>query len=44
MVAEEETPLNPHVLKDEEIELRGPKAIEKHPYPLRRIEVYAHVF
>ncbi len=28
-----------HVLKDEQIELRGPKAIEKCPYPLRRIEV-----
>jgi hypothetical protein len=27
------------VLKDEQIELRGPKAIEKCSYPLRRIEV-----
>jgi hypothetical protein len=29
-----------NVLKDEMIELRGPRAIEKCPYPLRRIEVY----
>jgi len=27
------------VIKDEQIELRGPKAIERCPYPLRRIEV-----
>ena len=32
-------PHHRHVLKDEQIELRGPKAIEKCPYPLRRIEV-----
>jgi hypothetical protein len=39
-VGEKEVPQNRHVLKDEMIELRGPKAIEKCPYPLRRIEVY----
>ena len=32
-------PHHRHVLKDEQIELRGPKAIEKCPYPLGRIEV-----
>jgi Transposase DDE domain/Domain of unknown function (DUF4372) len=32
-------PQHRHVLKDEQIELRGPKAIEKCPFPLRRIEV-----
>ncbi len=31
-------PHHRHILKDEQIELRGPKAIEKCPYPLRRIE------
>jgi hypothetical protein len=40
-VGEKEIPQNRNVLKDEMIELRGPKAIEKCPYPLRRIEVYA---
>jgi len=40
VVGEGEVPQNRHVLKDEMIELRGHKAIEKCPYPLRRIEVY----
>jgi hypothetical protein len=40
VVGEKEVPQNRNVLKDEMIELRGPKAIEKCPHPLRRIEVY----
>jgi hypothetical protein len=40
VVGEGKVPQNRHVLRDEMIELRGPKAIEKCPYPLRRIEVY----
>jgi hypothetical protein len=40
VVGEGEIPQNRHILKDELIELRGPHAIEKCPYPLRRIEVY----
>jgi hypothetical protein len=40
VIGEKEVPQNRHILKDEMIELRGPKAIEKCPYPLRRIEVY----
>jgi hypothetical protein len=40
VVGEKDVPQNSHVLKDEMIELRGTKAIEKCPYPLRRIEVY----
>jgi len=40
VVGEGEVPQNRHVLKNEMVELRGPKAIEKCPYPLRRIEVY----
>jgi len=40
VVGVKKVPPNRHVLKDELIELRGPKAIEKCPYPLRRIEVY----
>jgi hypothetical protein len=40
VVGEKEVPRNRNVLKDEMIELRGTKAIEKCPYPLRRIEVY----
>ena len=40
VVGENDVPQNRHVLKDEMIELRGPKAIEKCPYPLRRVEVY----
>jgi len=40
VVGEAKVPQNRHVLKDEMIELRGPKAIEKCPYPLRRVEVY----
>ena len=40
VVGEKEVPQSRNVLKDEMIELRGPKAIKKCPYPLRRIEVY----
>ena len=40
VVGEKEVPQNRNVLKDEMIELRGPKAIETCPHPLRRIEVY----
>ena len=40
VVGEREIPQNRNILKDEMIELRGPKAIEKCPHPLRRIEVY----
>ena len=40
VVGEREVPQNRNILKDEIIELRGPKAIEKCPHPLRRIEVY----
>jgi hypothetical protein len=38
-IGDKQIPHHRHVLKDEQIELRGPKAIEKCPYPLRRIEV-----
>jgi hypothetical protein len=40
VIGEKEVPRSRNVLKDEMVELRGPKAIEKCPYPLRRIEVY----
>ena len=40
VIGDKEVPQNRNVLKDEMIELRGPKAIEKCPYPLRRIEIY----
>ena len=40
VVGEQKVPQNRNILKDEMIELRGPKAIEKCPYPLRRVEVY----
>jgi hypothetical protein len=40
VVGERRVPQNRHILKDELIELRGVKAIEKCPYPLRRIEAY----
>jgi len=40
VIGDKEVPQNRHVLKDEMVELRGPKAIEKCPYPLRRIELY----
>ncbi len=39
VIGDKKVPQHRHVLKDELIELRGPKAIEKCPYPLRRIEV-----
>jgi hypothetical protein len=39
VVGNREVPQGRHVLKDELIELRGTKAIEKCPVPLRRIEV-----
>jgi IS4 transposase len=40
VVGERRVSQNRHVLKDELIELKGLKAIEKCPYPLRRIEAY----
>lgn len=40
VVGERRVPQNRPILKDELIELRGVKAIEKCPYPLRRIEAY----
>ncbi len=39
VIGDKRVPQYRRVLKDEQIELRGPKAIEKCPYPLRRIEV-----
>ena len=39
-VGERRVPQNRNILRDEAIELRGFKAQEKCPYPLRRIEVY----
>jgi len=39
VIGSQSVPQHRHVLKDEQIELRGPKAIEKCPFPLRRIEV-----
>jgi hypothetical protein len=41
VVGEGEIPQNRHILKDEMIELKGPHAIEKCPYSLRRIEFCA---
>ncbi len=38
-IGSQAVPQHRHVLKDEQIELRGPKAVEKCPFPLRRIEV-----
>ena len=40
VVGEREVPQNRNIRKDELIELRGLKALERCPYPLRRIEVY----
>jgi hypothetical protein len=40
VVGEKMVPQNRNILKDELIELRGMKALEKCPYPLRRIEFY----
>ena len=40
VIGEKEVPQHRPILKDEQIELRGVGAIEKCPYPLRRIEVY----
>jgi IS4 transposase len=40
VVGEKEVPQNRHILKDQLIELRGLGAIEKCPYPPRRIEAY----
>ena len=37
-IGDKKIPPHRHILKDEQIELRGPKAIERCPYPLRRIE------
>jgi len=39
-VGERPVPQNRYILRDEAIELRGLKAQDKCPYPLRRIEVY----
>jgi len=39
VIGDKRVPQHRHVLKDEQIELRGAKAIERCPYPLRRIEV-----
>jgi hypothetical protein len=39
-VGERPVPQNRHILRDEAIELRGFKAQDKCPYPLRLIEVY----
>jgi transposase len=39
-VGERAVPQNRNILRDEAIELRGPKAQDKCPYPLRLIEVY----
>jgi IS4 transposase len=38
VIGDKRIPHHRHILKDEQIELRGPKAIEKCPCPLRRIE------
>ncbi len=38
VIGDKKVPHHRHILKDEQIELRGLKAIEKCPYPLRRIE------
>jgi hypothetical protein len=40
VVGGKEVPQNRHILKDELIELRGLGALNKCPYPLRRIEAY----
>ncbi len=40
VIGERQLPENRNILKDELIELRGIKAIEKCPHPLRRIEAY----
>ena len=40
VVGEREVPKNRNILKDEWIELRGLRAMERCPYPLRRIEVF----
>jgi hypothetical protein len=40
VVGEKEVPQNRHILRDELIELRGLDALNKCPYPLRRIEAY----
>jgi len=40
VVGEKNVPQNRNILKDELIEFKDPKAREKCPYPLRRIEVF----
>ena len=40
VIGEKGVPNHRHILKDEQIELKGVGAIEKCPHPLRRIEVY----
>jgi hypothetical protein len=38
VIGDKKVPHHRHIVKDEQIELRGPEAIEKCPHPLRRIE------
>jgi hypothetical protein len=40
VVGERDVPQNSHILKDELIQLTGPRAEEKCPYPLRLVTVY----
>ncbi len=40
VIKENRVPQNRNILKDQTVELRGVKAFEKCPYPLRRIELY----
>jgi len=40
VVGEKKVPQHSNILKDEQIEFKDPKAREKCPYPLRRIEVF----
>ncbi len=43
VVGEKKVPQNRNILKDEQIEFKDPKAREKCPYPLRRIEFFDSV-
>jgi hypothetical protein len=43
VVRQNKIPQNRHILKDEVVRLSGLKALEKCPYPLRRIELYDSV-
>ena len=40
IIGEKNIPQNRNILKDELIEFKNPKAREKCPYPLRRIEAF----